>query len=291
MTGLEWNTEMVRVYVTSAFCTEEGGGNKAGIVFDRPDLSEDAMKEIARRMGFSETVFITESEKADFRFRYFTPADEVELCGHATIAAFYTMWKLGGLDRQEYTIETKAGILNIKMDENDFVFMEQNLPEFFETYEEDVFAECLGSGVKAPGLMIQAVSTGLKDIMFPVRSKEALSLIRPDFEKMAALNREQGVVGIHAFALTGEKEPVAICRNFAPLYGIDEESATGTSNCALAGYLFRYYKKQETYVFEQGYNLGNPSRIIVKLNIIDDSVDSVYVGGTGKLLGSKDIDI
>lgn len=86
-------------------------------------------------------------------------------------------------------------------------------------------------------------------------AKEHLALLEPDFKVMENLSRELQVVGVHAFSLTNESELIAVCRNFAPLYGIDEESATGTANCALASYLYRHYEKREQYIFEQGHNL------------------------------------
>ena len=72
----------------------------------------------------------------------------------------------------------------------------------------------------------------------------------------------------------------AICRNFAPLYGIDEESATGTSNCALACYLYRYVSKQDQYIFEQGHNLNSISRIYVNLDTEDNTITGVWVEDT-----------
>ena len=132
-------------------------------------------------------------------------------------------------------------------------------------------------------LPIQIVSTGLKDIMLPVISKGHLEKLNPQFINIANLCRKLDVVGIHAFALTNNADTTAICRNFAPLYGIDEESATGTSNCALACYLFKHYKQQSQYVFEQGFNLGSASRLIVNIAQHDSTIDTVYVGGYGYL--------
>ena len=80
-----------------------------------------------------------------------------------------------------------------------------------------------------------------------------------------------------------------ICRNFAPSFDINEEAATGTSNCALACYLYqKIHLEQELYVFEQGYSLNSPSEIFVKLetNRKNDIV-KVYVGGRGHYVETK----
>lgn len=282
---------MIDVYVTSAFSKNNKGGNKAGVVLNEPDLSVGQKMEIAKKLGYSETVFVRDSCMADFKLQYFTPTEEVPLCGHATIAAFYTLKLLNMLDKQNYTIETKAGILNIQVKEDGLIFMEQNCPVYFDVLKPDIFTECIKKDLIDCNFPIQIVSTGLKDIMLPVRSRGDLEAIAPDFERLAELSKENNVVGVHAFTLMNDPDITAICRNFAPLYGIDEESATGTSSCALACYLFKYDQKKSQYVFEQGYNMGEISRIVVNITYHENIIYSVYVGGYGYLIDHKTLSV
>lgn len=274
---------MVEVYVVSAFSKGNQGGNKAGVVLDCRSLTPADMAAIAKDLGYSETAFLIKSNVADLKIRYFTPTEEVPLCGHATIATFSLLHSLGKLDKDAYTIETIAGTLNIRIEKDGMIFMEQNHPTYFETLKPEIFAECFENRFIDTALPIQIVSTGLKDVMLPVISKDHLEKLNPQFINMANLCRKLDVVGIHAFALTNNADTTAICRNFAPLYGIDEESATGTSNCALACYLFKHYKQQSQYVFEQGFNLGSASRFIVNIAQHDSTIDTVSVGGYGYL--------
>ena len=278
---------MVEVYVISAFSKDGRGGNKAGVVLDSRGLMPAKMMAIAKDLGYSETAFLMESDVADFKVRYFTPTEEVPLCGHATIATFSILNSLGELGKDAYTIETKAGMLNIQIEKDGMIFMEQNRPTYFETLTPDFFAGCLETEFIDTALPIQIVSTGLKDIMLPVDTKEHLERLNPNFTSMVSLCYDQDVVGIHAFALTGGAETTAICRNFAPRYGINEESATGTSSCALACYLFQHYKQQSQYVFEQGFNLGSVSRLVVNITHQGSSIDTVHVGGYGHLVCKK----
>jgi len=278
---------MVDIYVASAFSKNHQGGNKAGVVLNRPDLSSHQKMNIARKLGYSETAFLLDSPVADFQLQYFTPTEEVPICGHATIATFSILQFLNMLNKQTYTIETKAGILNIERKENGLIFMEQNCPAYGDVLNPDIFSNCIEKDFIDRNFPIQIVSTGLHDIMLPISSKEHLETLSPNFETMAELSKEKGVVGVHAFALIDESHITAICRNFAPLYGIDEESATGTSNCALACYLFKYYKRKSQYLFEQGYHMGEISQIVVNVAYHGDVIDSVYVGGRGYLLGQK----
>ncbi|MBZ5963609.1 PhzF family phenazine biosynthesis protein [Leuconostoc gelidum subsp. gelidum] len=283
---------MVDVYVASAFSKDNVGGNKAGLVFDRPDLSSVQKMAIAKKLGYAETAFIISSSVADFCLEYFTPTEEVPLCGHATIGTFAILNLLNKLSKNNYTIETKSGVLSIKVDSDGMVFMEQNTPTFFNELSLDLFNDCLDVNSINDKLPIQIVSTGLRDIMMPIKSTKYLQQLDPNFNIMTELSKEQNVIGVHAFALEeGEGNLTAICRNFAPLYDIDEESATGTSNCALACYLFKYVEKKSQYIFEQGYNLNSPSRIIVNLKTHNDMVDAVFVGGYGYLVEKKSLSV
>lgn len=282
---------MVDVYVAAAFSKDDKGGNKAGVVLGRSELTSVQKAAIAKEMGYSETAFVLVSDKADFKLQYFTPTEEVPLCGHATIAAFSTLKRLNMLDKPDCTIETEAGILNIHIKDDGLILMEQNRPTYLEVLDSDTFTGCIQKGFIDHRFPIQIVSTGLNDIMLPVDSAEHLKRLSPDFEMIANMTKEKGAVGVHAFTLIKESDVTAICRNFAPLYGIDEESATGTASCALACYLFKYYKQQPQYIFEQGHNMGEISRIVVNLSYHGGVIDSVFVGGYGYLLGKKSLPV
>lgn len=282
---------MVDVYVAVAFSKDAKGGNKAGVVLGRSELTSVQKAAIAKEMGYSETAFVLDSDKADFKLQYFTPTEEVPLCGHATIAAFSTLKLLNMLDKPACTIETEAGILNIHIKDDGLILMEQNRPAYLEVLDSDIFTGCIERNFIDHRFPIQIVSTGLNDVMLPVDSVEHLEQLSPDFEMIANMSKEKEVVGVHAFTMIKESDVTAICRNFAPLYGIDEESATGTANCALACYLFKYYKQQSQYVFEQGHNMGDISRIVVNLSYHENVIDSVFVGGYGYLLGKRSLPV
>lgn len=282
---------MVDVYVAVAFSKDAKGGNKAGVVLGRSELTSVQKAAIAKEMGYSETAFVLDSDKADYKLQYFTPTEEVPLCGHATIAAFSTLKLLNMLDKPDCTIETEAGILNIHIKDDGLILMEQNRPAYLEVLDSDIFTGCIERNFIDHRFPIQIVSTGLNDVMLPVDSVEHLEQLSPDFEMIANMSKEKEVVGVHAFTIIKESDVTAICRNFAPLYGIDEESATGTANCALACYLFKYYKQQSQYVFEQGHNMGDISRIVVNLSYHENVIDSVFVGGYGYLLGKRSLPV
>jgi PhzF family phenazine biosynthesis protein len=267
----------IDVYEVRAFSRGDEGGNLAGVVLERVD--NNLKQGIAKRLGYSETVFIERTGEREFHLEYFTPGSEVDLCGHATIGGIYVLKEVEGLEEGSYTIETRAGMLQVEVG-REAIFMEQNHPAFYGKVERSRVAESLNIKVEALGnLPVEIVSTGLKDILVSVRSLEVMREIKPDFKGIEEISREYGVVGYHLFTLESIEGNTAFTRNFAPLYEIDEESATGTSNGALAGYLKKYKLIEgERMRFEQGDYMGNPSRIDVRLD-----EDRLMVGGEAAL--------
>jgi PhzF family phenazine biosynthesis protein len=103
------------IYVLSAFVKDGQGGNPAGVVLNAEALSVNQMKEIARTLGYSETAFVSPDENANFQIRYFTPNEEVDLCGHATIAVFSLLSQKGLIQSGTHLIQTKAGQLHVQV--------------------------------------------------------------------------------------------------------------------------------------------------------------------------------
>lgn len=270
-----------KIYKVSAFTKEGKGGNLAGVVLAADSLNDREMQSIAKRLGYSETAFVQKSEKADFKVRFFTPTDEVDLCGHATIATFNLLKTLKYIKEGIYKQETKAGILQLNIT-SDLVYMEQNPPRFFEKLLVEDLMHCfdkLNVDTKYP---IQIVSTGMKEIFLPVKTKLDLHQLTPHFERIIELSKKYDVIGIHAF--TYDCDVDAESRNFAPLVGIDEESATGTSNGALGCYTYQYKTQKEQYLFWQGISMNLPSEITTKIQASGNQIDRVYVGGKAIVL-------
>lgn len=268
----------ISVYVASAFSKNHQGGNKAGVVLLEKPLTTQQKMAIAKRMGYAETAFVSTSDVADYRLEYFTPKEEVDLCGHATIGAFTILKHLNQLFKHHYTIETNSGVLSISIN-HDGIFMTQNNPLFYEVLSSTELTDCFDIKAIDPSRPIQVVSTGLKDILIPIKSAAELHKLQPDFEHIKAVCQHYRVIGMHLYAFDGDS---IICRNFAPLYDINEEAATGTSNSALACYLHKHHPQKETYVFEQGHTLGSPSEIWVKLATNrKNEIEKVSVGGKG----------
>lgn len=285
----------IKVFLINSFAKTAEGGNAAGVVLDADGFKDDDMKKIAKILGHSETAFVSKSEVADFKVRFFTPEEEVDLCGHATIATFHTLAEQGRIHPDKYTQETKAGVLQVEVKKDHTIMMNQNAPQFLDVVNKEEIADSLNINLNemVEGLPTQVVSTGLRDIIVPIKNLETLNAIKPNFDKVAAVSQKYNTIGYHLFVLETLGEAQAHTRNLAPLYGIPEESATGTSNGALASYLFEYgeiNRKEATHlIIEQGYSMNKPSEIIVELETKEKSINGVKVGG--KAISFREVDV
>ena len=279
-----------KFFIVDAFTDITFGGNAAGVVIlDKDDNfpSEKKMVKLAAELRYSETVFIKPeqgSNEYDFHARYFTPTDEVDLCGHATIGGVYCLNQTGILKNGSINFKTKAGIINVEVSEND-VLMDMASPVHIATFEEESLLEKIydSMGISVPSgdsiskLKPMAISTGLPDIMLPIPSKKILDHMEPNMDMISELSRDLKVVGIHAFAAKYDEEIATersvFCRNFAPLYGIDEEAATGTSNGALAYYFYINEMLSPNGVLNviQGESMQRPSSITATLSPVSNS--------------------
>lgn len=276
---------MTTLYEVSSFTYNSHGGNLAGVRLLAPEeeLTTAAMQGIAADLGYSETAFVKRTNERQFHLRYFTPLAEVPLCGHATIAAFSLLKQLAQLTTGTYGMETLAGHLSIKISQDETVFMEQPLPIFYDDQPNtQQVANSLGlvSSDFADNYPLKIVSTGLKDLMIPLKNSQLLEKISPDFKAISLISEKLDIIGYHVFAVEDNQLTIN-CRNFAPYVGIDEEYATGTSNGALACYLFQETRTGDTsYEFKQGrQTLEQTGQIFVKLTTTDRNLKQVLVGG------------
>jgi PhzF family phenazine biosynthesis protein len=272
----------MKYFIVDAFTTQPFGGNTAGVVLlDDAFPSDKFMQQVAAEFRYSETAFVRQDGDTEFTVRYFTPRGEVDLCGHATVATFGTLYKLGIIADGTMCINhTLAGNLQVRV--GDKVMMEMAEPQIIDAA---VDVERLHSimGVKNShiDLPVMVVSTGLPDIMMPVSSVDELNSLVPDMDTLAQLSDEIGVTGVHAFALSDD-DFTAHVRNFGPLYGIPEESATGTANGALTHYLHHngILQAPAECRFLQGEAMQRPS--VVATTLLKDG--AIWVGGDSAIV-------
>ena len=291
----------MKFLIADAFTDQIFGGNPAGIVLleqgaDFPP--DDLCIKTAAELRYSETAFIKMLGAHEFQIRYFTPAAEVDLCGHATIASFYALMYLGIIDRNCTCINhTLAGDLQIEVKDG-FIMMDMASPEEISVMEDPAqiqeLYQIMGAAYDSSMLLPvpRLISTGLPDIMMPVADLTALNAMTPDMKALSQLSARYNVVGVHAFTLSCEEGVTAHARNFAPLYDIDEEAATGTSSGAMTYYFYLNgridAKAHCKYI--QGEAMDRPSVILTTIDAEGENC-RIQVGGSAVILAEGEIHI
>ena len=297
-----------------AFTTRPFGGNPAGIITNGDGLRPEEMMNIAREMNLSETAIVTlpESLDTDFRIRFFTPSDEVDLSGHVVIAATWALLEEG-------RIQVSNGVTTVNMGTNagripvDLLFYSSDSPETGSdrvalrtelacgelhrimmhqsiknhspsSIPVSEVAEILGiasSEISGTGLPMEIISTGLDQLMIPIISKETILDLNPDLIKLGLSNKKHGIQTNHIFSTdTFSEDCVSYSRHFAPAVGMWEDPGTGTAAAGLGNYLLRHgIVTSGEMIMEQGNNSSNLARILVEVE------ESMLSGGSARIGG------
>ncbi|MFC7027547.1 PhzF family phenazine biosynthesis protein [Halomicroarcula sp. GCM10025324] len=276
--------ETRQALLVDAFADEPMAGNPAGVVPDAEGLSDDQLQAIAGELGASETAFVLSSDDADRRLRFFTPEREVELCGHATIAAYAALFERGAFDAGESTMETERGVLDVECKLDGTVWMEQDDAEVeVVDCSLDEVAAALGvddATLRDIGadLPLAVGDTGFPWLLVPVNYFEHLSTAEPDMAAIEALCAQVDAQGLYAFTFdTISGQSTLHGRAFAPGAGVPEDPVTGTAAGACAAHVRRQGVLDETIeqvVVEQGHFLDRPGTVTV-----DTDGHEVWVGG------------
>ncbi len=219
----------IKIYQIDAFAKEVFEGNPAAVVPLNSWLDDALMQKIALENNLSETAFfVNEDEK--FHIRWFTPTDEVDMCGHATLASAFVLFEILNFQDSEIVFSSKSGDLHVKRDKGMFVmdFPTQkivtcNFPDaIFEAFEAEP-KECYKS----------------MDYLLVFENEEDIVNAKPNLEKLKNIN----VRGVIITAKSTEYD--FVCRFFAPKYGVDEDPVTGSAFTQLAPYWSKVLSKNE----------------------------------------------
>lgn len=275
-------TEGRRTLLVDAFTEQPLTGNAAGVVPEATGLSQDQMQAIARELSVSETAFIRDSSEADRAVRYFTPTQEIDLCGHATIGSHAALYADGIIDSGTHSLETPIGVIEIDLSEDGIVWMTQDTPRIEEV---DIEAEELAAildvppaGITGVDLPVAVASTGLPFLIVPITFLELLGDASPDMEEIEGLADRFEAIGVYAFTFdTIGPESTLHGRCFLPGAGLPEDPVTGTASGATGGYLRTvdaFETLPEEMLFEQGHFLDRPGEVRVRAR------DEIRVGGS-----------
>ena len=274
-----------------AFTDHPLGGNPCAIVFEADDLDDAAMLAIAREMNLSETAFVRRSQVADFGVRYFTPAEEIPLAGHPTIAVTFALVDSGRLklagERTTITLELRVGPISVDIfapgGRVKHIVMTQKKPQFLRTYTaaEVLPAFNLHPEDALPGAPIQTVSTGTPQLMIPLRDQAALRRAGLNVAAYTTLRQQADFFSPHLFCLGGvTPQGQTFARHFSPPPDVLEDPFTGSATGGMAAYLWRYgLIDSPTFIAEQGHWMNRPGQGAVEIVGPPQDIQTVKVGG------------
>jgi len=284
----------VAVKHVDAFTTTAFTGNPAAVVLEAEHLSEEQMQRIAREMNLPETAFVlpASSKQADLRIRWFTPTNEVDLCGHATIASFHALAEehLYGIKKNgsyAFRLQTASGILPVEvMKENGSATVKFTLPmpQFVKSYSlKTDFFSSLGFGENDFDRRLPCMMS--TNAYIPVRRLSVLYAMHPDFALMGKIMKQKKILGLCLFTTeTVERTSTFHSRFFAPNVGINEDPVTGSTNGPLGVYMVENGLVGKSdglieMVGEQGDAIGRPGRVKVEVQVERGKPISVAIVG------------
>ncbi|MCA1060504.1 PhzF family phenazine biosynthesis isomerase [Rossellomorea aquimaris] len=279
-----------------AFTTIPEKGNPAGIVLHGDNLTDEEKQEIAYKVGFNETSFPVTSDVADLGIRFFTPGNEMSLCGHGTIATMHALKTRGLLeDKSYFTIETKAGILPIKIESNGTISMKQGKPQFREfDGSKDKLAHSIGLERDDinEDLPIVYGSTGNWTLLVPINSLDSFQKMKPENQLFPSILQEFPHASVHPFCLeTHDYKADMHGRHFSSAYsGTAEDPVTDTASAVMGAYYAQFLSNQETLtlLIEQGHEMNKDGRVRVQVTRINEAYE-IEISGQAVYVNEFDI--
>lgn len=252
----------LELFVVDAFSRRPFSGNPAAVcLLDKP-LDERCMQAIAREMNLSETAFVQPNADGGFDLRWFTPAKEVELCGHATLASAHILWQRGRLKPEETaTFSTKSGLLHCTRCEKDRIMMD---------FPAEVAVPCTPQEDLVKGIGAPAEKFLVNRLHYMVCLKEpgVVRELRPDLTKLGRLDRR----GVIVTSPSDDGRFDFLSRYFVPKMGINEDPVTGSAHCSLGPYWAERLHKNDL----TGYQASQRGGIVgVRVRMNDNRVDLI----------------
>ena len=208
------------IFIVNAFAENKFGGNPAAVVPLREWLAENLMQQIAAQNNLAETAFIVPQED-EFAIRWFTPAIEVALCGHATLASAHIYFNKLGYNKEKITFHSKSGPLHVTKRDDKKLMLDFPADNAIETE----LVAAVEQGLKIKPL---AVYKGSTDYLVTFEDQKTIESLSPDFKILAQLP-SRGII-----ATAGGDETDFVSRCFFPQSGIDEDPVTGSAHTLLA---------------------------------------------------------
>lgn len=217
------------IYQVDAFTNNLFGGNPAAVVLCEPDLPEATMQAIAAENNLADTAFVF-TAKGERAIRWFTPTVEVNLCGHATLAAAHVLFHHLGCDAQQVSFSSRSGMLYVERNQDLLVL---DFPTDTLTEVEKIPQDLL-DGLSQP---VTSLYRGRNDLLAILENENQIRSLQPDLARLARLPCRGVIVSSRSASVD------FVSRFFAPQSGIDEDPATGSAHTTLTPFWSRHLNK------------------------------------------------
>lgn len=211
----------LKLYQVDAFTNETFRGNPAAVCPLDNWLDDDVMQKIAAENNLSETAFFVKTGDS-YALRWFTPAAEVDLCGHATLASAFVIFNFFGISLTEVNFTTRSGLLTVKKD-HDLLSMDFPSRPAASCRLPEILADALGAAPKSLFLS--------RDYLAVYEKEDIVAALNPDMGMLARVDNCLGVI-----VTAPGRDVDFVSRFFAPRVGVPEDPVTGSSHCTLIPY-------------------------------------------------------
>lgn len=212
-------------FIVDAFTSTLLKGNQAAVCIVKEEKTDAWMQAVAAEFDLSETAFLTHEQNNQWHLRWFTPDCEVNLCGHATLAAAHVLARELKENHEVFEFSTLSGILKAYISESVITL---DFPKITPELLSGIYVH--DSGLQTLGLKVKNYYRAGEDILLELHSESDIADYVPELEKIALLDA-RGLI-ITAPSATSERDFVS--RFFAPVVGINEDPVTGSAHCSLA---------------------------------------------------------
>jgi len=235
-----------KITQVDAFTDRLFSGNPAAVCILEEPPEEWWMQDVAREMNLSETAFVLPHEEG-FDLRWFTPATEVDLCGHATLATAHVLWQDGYLaEKEEARFHTRSGLLTATRRGE---WIEMDFPA-----QPAAPAEAPSQLAAALGVRPVWVGRAREDLLVEVEDEKEVRTLHPDLSALRAIPARGIIVTSRAVADRFD----FVSRFFAPRVGVDEDPVTGSAHCTLAPFWSERLGRDELV----GYQVSNRGGVV-----------------------------
>ncbi|HKO91801.1 MAG TPA: PhzF family phenazine biosynthesis protein [Polyangiaceae bacterium] len=290
-----------RYRLVDVFTEQRFHGNPLAVFTDARGLDAQLMQRIARELAHPETTFVFPplEREHDFSVRIFSPHAELPTAAHPSIGTAFALAHertLAAAPKDRLVFDESSGPISVSM-VSPITTIKQELPRFGTRYPEPHTAAAvlsLGMEDLLGGVPVQAVGSSLPYLLIPVAGLDVLRRIRLRLDIWERTIRRFEAPHVFAFCLqSASSTATATARMFAPALGISEAPASETACGPLAAYLIHYRlvapRPEHLFVFEQGAEIGRPSRIHVNARESDGALRELRVGGQCVLVGEGTI--